>query len=641
MPGRITAEVIALVKERAALDDVVREHVTLRPAGSGSLKGLCPFHEEKTPSFTIRPALGTWHCFGCGEGGDVISFVVKLENLGFAEAVERLAGKVGVTVEYEEGGGRAGDAPGRRSRLLEAHRVAQEFFEEALFQPEARAGRDFLRARGFDGQVARHFGIGYSPQGGEALVRHLAAKGFTEEEIVLGGLGARGSRGLYDRFRGRLMWPIRVTAGDTVGFGARRLYEDDRIAAKYLNTADTPLYRKSTVLYGLDTARRAIAKDRMVVIVEGYTDVMACHLSGVQSAVATCGTAFGSEHVSVLRRIMRDEADLAPARVIFTFDGDDAGRKAALKAFEQEQRWSSQSYVAVAPDGMDPCELRQSRGEEALRALVDEAVPMFEFAIRAALARFDLDSPEGRVQALRAAAPVVANIRDRALRPQYVRALAGWLGSDVSEVTGEVNRASRVPPREVPVDRRAAADDASIEPTAEELRQALPAPDLRDPVVAAERQLLQCLLQFPDLLEPEVFLQLTPAMFVAPAHQAVAVGVVAAGPPEEHRTAAGWLDAVRAGAPTAVHPLLAELAVAPVPLRTDPGTARPYERDLDELVSRVRQTRLVRQVAEAMGRLQRLAGAADPDPAAQRTAALQLQELQRELATLRAHGGGS
>src|SRR5665647_2083602 len=351
----------------------------------------------------------------------------------------------GLVLRYEEGGApRSGEGLGKRSRLVEAHRVAAEFYSAALLNlPEARPGRDFLRERGFDRMAADKFGVGFSPRGGEELTKHLRDKGFSDDEIVAAGLASRGGRGLYDRFRGRLMWPIRDITGDVVGFGARRLFDDDRIEAKYLNTSETTIYKKSFVLYGLDMAKKAIAKDRQAVVVEGYTDVMACHLAGVETAVATCGTAFGLEHIKVLRRIMRDESDLAPAKVVFTFDGDTAGQKAAMRAFGEDQRWASQSFVAVEASGKDPCELRQTGGDAAIRALIEDAVPMFEFAVRTTLARFDLANAEGRVRALEAVAPIVAGIRDRSLRPEYTRTVAGWLGVEVELVAGEVGRAAR------------------------------------------------------------------------------------------------------------------------------------------------------------------------------------------------------
>jgi DNA primase len=256
MAGLINSDDIATVKERSSLEDIVREHVTLRRSGS-RLVGLCPFHDEKSPSFGVNPANGFYHCFGCGEGGDVISFVQQVEHLSFTEAVERLAARLGMELRYEGGSGRpSGEGQGRRARLVEAHRVAEEFYARALIDlPAARAARDFMRARGFDGAVAKRFGVGFAPRGGEDLVRLLREKGFTDDEIVTGGLAGRGSRGLYDRFRGRLVWPIRDITGDTVGFGARRIFDDDRIEAKYLNTAETPIYKKSTVLYGLDLAK--------------------------------------------------------------------------------------------------------------------------------------------------------------------------------------------------------------------------------------------------------------------------------------------------------------------------------------------------------------------------------------------------
>jgi DNA primase len=638
--GRIKTDDIALVKERSSIEDVVREHVTLRPAGPGSLKGLCPFHDEKTPSFTIRPAVGAWHCFGCGEGGDVLSFVQKVEHLTFTESVERLAQKLGMELHYEEGGrpgGRDGESLGRRARLVEAHRVAQEFYHHALLNtPEARAGRDFLRERGFDSEAAKRFGIGFAPRGGEELARHLRAKGFTEDEVTIAGLCGRGSRGLYDRFRGRLVWPIRDITGDTVGFGARRLFDDDRIAAKYLNTSETPIYKKSTVLYGLDVAKKAIASERTAVVVEGYTDVMACHLAGIEGAVATCGTAFGVDHIKVLRRIMRDEADLAPARVVFTFDGDAAGQKAAMRAFGEDQRWASQSFVAVADGGMDPCELRQAKGDDAVRHLVEDAVPMFEFAVRTTIARFNLSTAEGRVQGMRAAAPIVNSIRDSSMRPEYIRTVAGWIGVEVEQVQAEVARAGRMAARDAEAAPPGRPDAESVpEPSLEEARAALPVPDLRDPVVFAERQLLQTLLQYPGSFDPSDIDDLEPTAFTAPAHRAVFDGVRAAGGPQRALSSQAWANRVAEAAPLSVRGLVAELAVAELPTRFDKATGLPERRYIDALLVRVQEVSLTGRIADAMSAMRRMAADPHADPAQARTLSGQLQELQRELARLR------
>lgn len=644
MAGKIRAEDILAVKERTSIEEVVREHVTLTRRGS-ALVGLCPFHDEKTGSFNVNPHNGFYHCYGCGAGGDVIKFVSEIEHLTFTEAVERLAAKAGVELRYEDGGGRREEAggAGRRTRLIEAHRVAQEFYAAYLLSAgEARAGRDFMRERGFDGTVAKRFGVGFAPRGGEELVRHLRGKGFSDDELVTGGLAGRGTRGLYDRFRGRLVWPIRDITGDTVGFGARRIFPDDRIEAKYLNTSETPIYKKSTVLYGLDAAKKAISSQRVAVVVEGYTDVMACHLAGVETAVASCGTAFGIDHIKVLRRIMRDEADLEPARVIFTFDGDQAGQAAAMKAFKEDQRWMSQSFVAVAPGGKDPCELRQSDGDAAVRALVEDAVPMFEFAVRTTIARFDLDTAEGRVAAIRAAAPIVAEIRDQSLRPEYTRRVAGLVGVEVELVAAEARRAAAAPTgtgreRHKPERVFPEPSESMVEPSADELAAAFPQPNLRDPVVQAERQLLQCLLQFPDAVDPLDLPLLEVADFTAAAHQAVFAAVAGVGLPSPTMSAPAWHSALAEAAPLAIHPLLAELAVASLPVLLDPMTGRPATRYVDSLVTRVREVALSRQIADALGQLRRLDATpdADADPDRRRALAVRLQDLQRQLAALR------
>ena len=605
MPGRIKADVVAAVKERTAIEDVVRDHVTLRSGGAGSLKGLCPFHDEKSPSFNVRPTLGVWHCFGCGEGGDVISFIQKVDHLSFGDAVERLADRAGIPVEYDEGGARPREEVGRRSRLLEANRVAEQFYAEQLTgNPESVPGRRFLAERGFDRAAAERFGVGFAPRSGEALTNHLRGKGFSEDDLVLVGLSGRGSRGLYDRFRGRLLWPIRDITGDCVGFGARRLFDDDRIDAKYLNTSDTPLFKKSQVLYGLDLAKKAVSTKRQAVVVEGYTDVMACHLAGVGTAVATCGTAFGADHIKVVRRIMRDDDEVHPAEVVFTFDGDAAGQKAALRAFAEDQRFVSQTYVAVEPGGMDPCELRQQRGDEAVRGLVESRVPLFEFAIATTIARFDLNTAEGRVQGLRAAAPVVAQIKDRSLRPEYARRLAGLVGIDVEEARRAVAAAGRAEPagrRPVP---SAAAPPDVVDPGPEPL----PRPDVREPAVAMERQLLQCVLQAPRVIEPHEFDALGEDAFVAPAHREVHRAVRAVGGLETVGEAGeGWVERVSLAASDVARPYVTDLAVAALPVVDDDGLVK-LGRSLQVEVAR---RDLLRRKADVHSRMQRLDAAGD------------------------------
>ena len=496
MAGRIRNEDVVLVRERARIDEVVREHVSLKSAGGASLKGLCPFHDEKSPSFHVTPSKGFWYCFGCGEGGDVIGFLQKIEHLSFSEVVEKLAGKYNIQLRYDESSNRTGINTGQRTRLVEANKLAAEFFGQNLNSPEAETGRKFLTERGFDKAAAHKFGVGYALKGWDSLTNHLKQKGFTEAELTLAGLSVAGQRGVYDRFRGRLTWPIRDASGDVVGFGARRLYDDDQ-GPKYLNTPETPVYKKSQVLYGIDLARKDIASSKQAVIVEGYTDVMACHLAGVTTAVATCGTAFGEDHARVLRRFLMDQEQLR-GEIIYTFDGDEAGRKAALKAFNLDQSFVAQTFVAVESTGLDPCELRQKSGNDAIVALVKSRVPLFEFVIKSTIASFDLNTAEGRVSALRAAAPVVAGIKDVALRPEYTRMLAGWLGADSNTVVQAVGAASNSRSR---VNLAVEAN----EPEKKEM--------LQDTVeTSMERECLKLTFQFPDLVKTW-FSQLTPDCF--------------------------------------------------------------------------------------------------------------------------------
>ena len=441
MAGLIKREDIDELRSRTRIDEVIGEFVTLKTAGIGSLKGLCPFHDEKTPSFTVRPQVGMYHCFGCGESGDVFTFLQKVEQLSFVEAVETLAGKAGMHLRYEDGKGPDREQASRRQRLLEMHEVAQRFFAQALESEAGQIGREFLSGRGFPAESSREFGIGFAPKSWDALTNHLHKAGFTDEEILAGGLASEGGRGIYDRFRGRVIWPIKDMTSRTIGFGARRLFDDDK-GPKYLNTPETALYHKNQVLYGLDLAKKSIAKTKRVVVVEGYTDVMAAHLAGVDQAVATCGTAFGAEHVKIIRRLLGDDPT---GQVIFTFDGDAAGQKAALKAFEFENLFTAQTFVAVEPDGLDPCDLRMQKGDAALRELIDECKPLFEFVITTAISRFDLDTVEGRISAVRAAADVLTDIRDRNSLSHYYRFVAGRIGVDIDEVEAAVRTAARQP----------------------------------------------------------------------------------------------------------------------------------------------------------------------------------------------------
>ncbi len=605
------------------LDEVVGEQVTLRSGGVGSFKGLCPFHDERTPSFTVRPATGRWRCFGCGESGDAIEFVMKIDGLGFADAVERLAQRAGVQLRYVDDGGRAAQRPatnaGQRQRLLEMHVLAEEFYSRQLEAPgPAETARGFLAARGFSREDAARFGVGFAPNTGDALLRQLRAKGFGEEELVTSGLAGQSQRGLYDRFRGRLVWPIRDVSGHTVAFGARRLFDDDRIEAKYLNSPETPVYKKSQALYGLDLAKREISRTKRVVVVEGYTDVMACHLSGVGTAVATCGTAFGEDHARIVQRML-GEAD-ASAEVVFTFDGDAAGQKAAMKAYELDQRFSAQTYVAVAPDGQDPCELRLTAGETAVAQLVDGRVPLFEFAIRSTIQRFDLDSEGGRLAALDAAAPIVAAIRDRGLQQRYAINLDRWTGFlDERFVLDRVRRASGgARPQQTP-------------PPA----PARPAVDLNDPVAQLERRVLSCALQAPWSVA-DVFDALEADAFGAPGHRAVHDAVTAAGGPSQAPPGPAWLSSVLEYADGPVAALVDELAAVDLPVSSE----EELERWARSLVAALAGQSATRAVAEARRALQRLDPAAQPQEYQAASTELFRLEAARRTWQERAHGGG-
>lgn len=494
MAGRIRDKDIQLVRERARIDEVIEPYVTLRNAGGGARKGLCPFHDEKTPSFNVRPSQGFYHCFGCEAGGDVITFLREIEGLSFVEAVEHLADQYHIQLHYEEssGGGQRRD-PAQRNRLIEAHRLAAEFYANALAtSAEAAPARTFVTDRGFDQAAAEKFGMGYSPRAGQALCDYLRGRGFTNQELLAGGLAGDGARGLYDRFRGRVMWPIREINGDVIGFGARRLYDDDRIEAKYLNTSETPIYSKAKVLYGIDLARRPISSRSQAVVVEGYTDVMACHLAGVDTAVATCGTAFGADHARMLRRIMLDH-DAFHGEVIFTFDGDEAGRRAAMKTYSGDQQFVAQTYVAVEKNGMDPCDLRQDHGDAAVRELVASRVPLYRFVLDNTISRYDLDRADQRVDAVREAVSLAPAIRDRSKVEAFLREVASMIGVDVDDVRREFRSAGRP-----------AQQERSSRPSADGASASGDQPDLGDARFAAEREALKAIVQFPYMAHAAV-----------------------------------------------------------------------------------------------------------------------------------------
>ena len=578
MSGRIRDEDVAYIRDRAPIDEIVGDYVQLKNAGGGQKKGLCPFHDEKSPSFHVTPSKGYFHCFGCQSGGDVIAFLMKIDHLTFTETIERLADRLGYTLRYEEGSGNTPTfSAGARSRLIAANTEAAKFYQSQLNSPNAQHGRDLLTKRGFDKAACIQFSVGFAPDEWDALTKHLRAMDYTIDELETAGLSKMGQRGPIDRFRNRLTWPIRDISGDVVGFGARKLASDtEDQGPKYLNTPETPVYKKSQVLYGLDVAKKEIAKKRQAVIVEGYTDVMAAHLAGITTAVATCGTAFGTDHIRILRRLLMDD-DSFRGEVIFTFDGDAAGQKAALRAFNEDQKFVTQTFVAVEPDGLDPCDLRQQKGDLALRDLIARRVPLFEFAIRSELAHHKLDSAEGRINALNAAAPLVAQIRDKSLRPEYTRLLAGWLGVEVEIVSAAVSQGVKAPPR----------GEAASGVLNEDNNWR---PDANDARLILEREVLKSRLQEPQLFTDNLWSDIEQAAFTHPAYREMRKTI------DEKSTLS--MDSI---SDEKIRALFTELSVEPI--RAD---GKPTAAYVASIIARLREVAISRSIAELKSSLQRL-----------------------------------
>jgi DNA primase len=621
--GRIRDEDIALVRERSAVEEVVGEYLQLRSAGGGSLKGLCPFHDEKTPSFNVTPARGLWYCFSCTEGGDVIKFVQRIETLSFAEAVERLAARAGIELRYEQGGHVPGRDHSQRKRLIDAHRAAADFYLERIAAPEAGSARAFLSSRGFEEPDWARFGVGYAPAEWDALTRHLRGRGFTDAELLRGGLARQGRRGPVDMFRNRLIWPIRDLTGDVVAFGARKLDEESD-GPKYLNTPETPLFTKSAVLYGADLAKRDIAQRRQAVIVEGYTDVMACHLSGITTAVATSGTSFGAGHIKILRRLLLD-SDKFRGEVIFTFDGDAAGQRAVERAFTFEGDFVTQTMFTLQPDGLDPCDLRLKHGDAAVRDLIAQRVPVYEFAIRSELARHNLDTNEGRLAALDAAAAIIGRIKDYGLRDRYAVSLDRWLGMmDEDFVLARVRAHAPSAPAPRRTGRTGAAgpnarpqrgpgqrgqDDAGRgEPAEQNGAAGEHAPEFRydmsDPVVQLEREALKLAVQRPALCGP-AFDALGAESFSAPVHASVFGLIGQCGGAGSASGGREWAERLREAAPDdRARGFVTRLAVEP--LRAPRSDGEADARYADAVLARVEELSVSREIAAIKSRLQRL-----------------------------------
>lgn len=608
MPGRIPDRDITAIREQTRIEDIVGDYVALRRAGADSMKGLCPFHDEKTPSFHVRPNHGHFHCFGCGEGGDVYSFLQKQEHISFVEAVEQLADRIGYRIHYEGGGTAIVRDRGTRARLVAANAAAQKFYAEQLQSPDAQIARDYLTGRDFDAAAAAQFGCGYAPAGWDTMTKALLSQGFEFKELEAAGLSKQGRKGPIDRFHRRLLWPIRNLGGDIIGFGARKLFDDDNLG-KYMNTPETMLYKKSQVLFGLDHAKKNIAKGHQVVIVEGYTDVMAMHLAGVTTAVASCGTAFGEDHLALIRRLMMDDSYFR-GEVIYTFDGDEAGKAAALKAFEGEQSVAGQTFVAIAPDGMDPCELRQDKGDAAVRDLIARRVPMFEFAIKTLLAAHDLDTAEGRVHALRDTVPVVGRIKDVALRDEYARQLAGWVGwEEVAQVLARVREEGARFARSNGSSRGRRGSGSSEPRQRPEAASATNArPLTADPRLWPQREALKAALQYPGIAGT-VFDSLPLQCFTEPAYATIRSAMSDIGGTTSGMGGAEWVDAVHSRVDDPVlGGLVTELAVESMPV-SEANTPR-Y---ISSVLARLQEVWVGAQIADIKSKLRRMAPGEDPD----------------------------
>src|SRR6266516_3141862 len=469
MAGRIRDDSIAQIREATDIVALVGEYVSLRPAGGTRMKGLCPFHQEKTPSFTVESVKGVYHCLGSSEGGDASDFLQKQGTLSFVEATERLAQRAGIELRYE--GRAAGErgSLGRKSRLVAAHAEAVGFYHQLLLSsPDARPARGYLSSRGFDRAAAERFKLGWAPgDQWEALVTHLRGKGYGSQELTDAGLAKPGNRGLRDAFHGRLLFPIFDVAGDPVAFGARILDpaadeqggpdpQSGRGAdrgPKYLNTAESIIWRKGQALYGLNWAKVPIVQAGFAVVVEGYTDVIACHRAGVPQAVATCGTALRADHFKLLSRFTE--------RVVLAFDADTAGSKAAERGIGElvaAPEASLSAHVLTMPSGLDPADFVGQRGGDAFRELLEDARPLVRWWLDWKLAQFDLRSPEGKARAARELMPVLRSIPDSLQRTEYARSVVQRLHQDKREYlamvagqrstfTVEASPAAKAPPR--------------------------------------------------------------------------------------------------------------------------------------------------------------------------------------------------
>ena len=585
MAGRINDEDIRTLRERADIAAVVGDYTSLKRAGGNRLKGLCPFHEEKSPSFTVDPVHKLYHCFGCDAGGDVIKFLQEIEALTFPEAVERLARLSNYTLRYEEMSSGQRQALGKRTRLTQAIAAAAAFYAQQLESDEGEAARQYLAGRGLTREDAARFGLGWAPDRWDALVRHLTAQGFDAAELQEAGIATTGQRGATDRFRGRVIFPIHDAGGkDVVAFGGRILPgvelktgPRDGTPPKYINSSESAVYKKSHTLYALNWARSEITRRQSALVVEGYMDVIALHRLGIRHAIATCGTALTTEHFRVLEKFS--------PKVVLALDADAAGFAAAERARAlAEEVGVREIGVLPLPPGRDPADLAED-GVEAVEAALAGTKTAVEFQIEHLLRGADTTTPEGQVAAYRQTFPLLARLTDRSLRYRYIRDLvapAVHLSADRIEreldadpvASGSQPQARTTPP---PSQRRGPGEVATAEPT--------------DPQLILEREVLRTALQHPELLPPTWKL-VTPSDFRAPMSQELFKAMA--------QTALEDLNAVLAALPDdAMRARVRALAMSPS--RVEGEAAH-----VAELVARLRAAAVEREATalrEEMGRL--------------------------------------
>jgi DNA primase len=611
--GRILKEDIEALRHQADIVAVVGDYTSLRRAGK-SYKGLCPFHTERSPSFTCSPDGNFFHCFGCGASGDIYDFLQRVEGLDFPEAVETLARRTGFPLRYEQLSNRERRAIGERSRLVAVAELARDHFVKRLLGEEGVGAREYLKQRGFGLPEAQAFGLGYATEAWDDLSRALVADGVEPEDLIAIGVSVRNDRGgLRDRFRARIIFPIKDPGGAVIGFGGRILPgidHGDFEPPKYLNSPETPLYHKSRVLYGVSEARSDIVAKDQVLVCEGYTDVIALHQAGFANAVATCGTAVGTEHLRALSRYT--------SRIVLAFDADTAGVKAAERAWEAAREVSAGGSAAIdlsvlpLPQGRDPADLAREVGSAGVEQAVMDARPVVPFLIALRLAAGDLASEQGRAAVLREALTVLGREQSPDLRRAWARSeIARPLGLAYDHVVASASRLGVTldPVEGIAAPARSTGSRGGI---------AVGAAQIGEADVRLERAALRAILQAPDV-RPETTAQLQEEHFRHPSASAVWRAIAAAGGAgvdSEAVIAAAQDDVTR----DLVRSLLLEEDEALSP--KDPELRR---RAVTEVVNRV----LARSLADAERRLRQ--ELADADASGDERAVLELQARLRQV----------